>query len=107
MSIETGKTERVIFVDADQIVKADLGELWRMDLNGAPYGFTPFCHDENANNLTTGHRFWDQGYWNGLLRPQGKRYQAHCGILGAKGTGKVLTLLRPRGRRCVRAYAVC
>ena len=28
---------KVIFVDADQVVRADLKELWEMDLRGAPY----------------------------------------------------------------------
>ena len=29
---------KVIFVDADQIVRADMNELWTMDLHGAPSG---------------------------------------------------------------------
>ncbi|KAJ1812570.1 killer toxin resistant protein, partial [Coemansia sp. RSA 2599] len=37
--------DRVIFVDADQIVRADLQELADMDLKGAPYGYVPFCDD--------------------------------------------------------------
>ena len=28
-----------------QIVRADLQELHDLDLNGAPYGYTPFCSD--------------------------------------------------------------
>lgn len=47
--------ERVIFVDADQIVRSDLGELWHMDLEGAPYGFTPFC---TSREDTLGYQFW-------------------------------------------------
>ena len=31
---------RVIYIDADQIVRSDLLELWRHDLQGAVYGFT-------------------------------------------------------------------
>ncbi|KAG6892823.1 hypothetical protein C0992_012365, partial [Termitomyces sp. T32_za158] len=33
--------KKVIFVDADQIVRADLKELVDLDLHGAPYGYTP------------------------------------------------------------------
>lgn len=35
--------KKIIFVDADQIVRADLKELVDLDLGGAPYGYTPFC----------------------------------------------------------------
>lgn len=31
--------KKIIYVDADQIVRADLRELWDMDLHGAPYGY--------------------------------------------------------------------
>jgi UDP-glucose:glycoprotein glucosyltransferase len=37
--------KKIIFVDADQIVRADIKELYNMDLNGAPYAYTPFCSD--------------------------------------------------------------
>ncbi len=30
--------EKVIYVDADQVIRADLKELWDLDLGGAPYG---------------------------------------------------------------------
>ncbi|KAJ2550633.1 killer toxin resistant protein, partial [Coemansia sp. RSA 1933] len=60
---------RVIFVDADQIVRADLQELADMDLHGAPYGFTPFCDDRKEID---GYRFWKQGWWKDHLR--GKPY---------------------------------
>jgi len=33
--------KKVIFVDADQIVRTDLKELVELDLHGAPYGYTP------------------------------------------------------------------
>ena len=35
--------KKVIYVDADQVVRGDLTELWNMDLKGKPYGYTPFC----------------------------------------------------------------
>ena len=34
---------QVIYVDADQVLRADLKELWDMDLEGKPYAYTPFC----------------------------------------------------------------
>jgi UDP-glucose:glycoprotein glucosyltransferase len=56
---------RVIYVDADQVVRADLRELWEMDLQGAPYGYTPFC---TSRAETLGYQFWQQGYWKEHLR---------------------------------------
>ncbi|CAO3699789.1 unnamed protein product [Rhizopus stolonifer] len=52
--------EKVIFVDADQIVRTDLKELIDLDLQGAPYGYTPFCSDRTEMD---GFRFWKDGYW--------------------------------------------
>ncbi|DAZ97819.1 TPA: hypothetical protein N0F65_002489 [Lagenidium giganteum] len=59
--------QKIIYVDADQVVRADLKELWEMDLQGAPYGYTPFCDSRNV-----GFQFWRQGYWKDHLR--GKPY---------------------------------
>lgn len=61
--------KKVIFVDADQIVRADMAELWNMDLKGAPYGYTPMCDN---NKEMEGFRFWKQGFWASHLR--GKPY---------------------------------
>jgi UDP-glucose:glycoprotein glucosyltransferase len=61
--------KKVIYVDADQVVRTDLKELWNMDLEGAPYGYTPFCSDRNEMD---GFRFWKQGFWMNHLR--GKPY---------------------------------
>ncbi|KAJ2489640.1 killer toxin resistant protein [Coemansia sp. RSA 2050] len=61
--------DRVIFVDADQIVRANLQELADMDLQGAPYGYTPFCDDRAEID---GYRFWKNGWWKDHLR--GKPY---------------------------------
>lgn len=55
--------QKIIYVDADQVVRADLKELWDMDLQGAPYGYTPFCDSRNV-----GFQFWRQGYWKDHLR---------------------------------------
>ena len=61
--------KKVIFVDADQIVRADLQELVDLDLQGAPYGYTPMGDD---NTDMEGFRFWKTGYWKDYLR--GKPY---------------------------------
>ncbi|KIM46645.1 glycosyltransferase family 24 protein [Hebeloma cylindrosporum] len=61
--------KKVIFVDADQIVRADLKELVDLDLQGAPYGYTPMGDD---NTDMEGFRFWKAGYWKDFLR--GKSY---------------------------------
>lgn len=56
--------EKVIFVDADQVVRTDLKELVDMDLQGAVYGYTPFC---DSRTEMEGFRFWKQGYWKSHL----------------------------------------
>nr|XP_022912908.1 UDP-glucose:glycoprotein glucosyltransferase [Onthophagus taurus] len=61
--------KKIIFVDADQVVRADLKELQQLDLGGAPYGYTPFC---DSRKEMDGFRFWKQGYWRNHL--QGRRY---------------------------------
>ncbi|MCJ1319773.1 hypothetical protein MMC15_005109 [Xylographa vitiligo] len=57
--------DKVIFVDADQIVRTDMHELVTHDLEGAPYGFTPMC---DSRTEMEGFRFWKQGYWKNFLR---------------------------------------
>jgi len=77
---------KVLFIDADQIVRADVRELWQIDLCGAVYGFVPFCgsgpesqpsatqrlwswgsgsqpESDTKNQETIGLRFWEQGFW--------------------------------------------
>ncbi|XP_074027064.1 UDP-glucose-glycoprotein glucosyltransferase [Leptinotarsa decemlineata] len=61
--------KKIIFVDADQVVRADLKELQQLDLGGAPYGYTPFCESRKEMD---GFRFWKHGYWRNHL--QGRRY---------------------------------
>uniref|UniRef100_A0A914V212 UDP-glucose:glycoprotein glucosyltransferase 1 n=1 Tax=Plectus sambesii TaxID=2011161 RepID=A0A914V212_9BILA len=61
--------KKIIFVDADQVVRADLMELMELDLNGAPYGFTPFC---DSRTEMEGFRFWKRGYWANHLA--GRKY---------------------------------
>lgn len=57
--------EKVIFVDADQIVRTDMYDLVSHDLQGAPYGFTPMG---DSRTEMEGFRFWKQGYWSNYLR---------------------------------------
>jgi UDP-glucose:glycoprotein glucosyltransferase len=61
--------KRIIYVDSDQIVRADLLELMKMDLHDAPYAFTPFCESRKGMD---NFRFWKRGYWVQQLR--GKPY---------------------------------
>ncbi|MCO5110351.1 MAG: hypothetical protein M9929_05840 [Burkholderiaceae bacterium] len=56
---------KVIYVDSDQVVRADLRELWDLDLEGAPYAYTPFC---DSRKETLGYQFWRSGYWKDHLR---------------------------------------
>lgn len=58
--------DKVIFVDADQIVRTDMMDLNEIDLEGAPYGFTPMC---DSREEIEGFRFWKQGYWKNYLGP--------------------------------------
>jgi UDP-glucose:glycoprotein glucosyltransferase len=59
------EVKKVIYVDADQVVRADLKELWDMDIQGKPYAYTPFC---DSREETLGFQFWRQGYWHDHLR---------------------------------------
>jgi UDP-glucose:glycoprotein glucosyltransferase len=57
--------DKVIFVDADQVVRTDMHDLVTHDLQGAPYGFAPMC---DSRVEMEGFRFWKQGYWANYLR---------------------------------------
>ena len=57
--------DKVIFVDADQIVRTDMYDLVTHDLEGAAYGFTPMC---DSRTSMEGFRFWKTGYWANFLR---------------------------------------
>ena len=56
------EVDRITFIDADQVLRADVGELHDMDLQGAPYAYTPFCNDYTPME---GYRFWktEGGFW--------------------------------------------
>uniref|UniRef100_A0A8C2UXN0 UDP-glucose:glycoprotein glucosyltransferase 1 n=1 Tax=Chinchilla lanigera TaxID=34839 RepID=A0A8C2UXN0_CHILA len=61
--------DKFLFVDADQIVRTDLKELRDFNLEGAPYGYTPFC---DSRREMDGYRFWKSGYWASHLA--GRKY---------------------------------
>lgn len=46
------------------MVRADLKELWDLDLQGAPYAYTPFC---SSREETLGYQFWRGGFWQSHL----------------------------------------
>ena len=56
---------KVIFVDADQVVRTDMKQLMELDLRGASLGYTPMCDN---NKDMEGYRFWKQGFWKDHLR---------------------------------------
>lgn len=57
--------DRIIFIDADQVARADVAELMSIDMNGTAYGFTPMC--ETRRDME-GFMFWKQGYWKNVLK---------------------------------------
>jgi UDP-glucose:glycoprotein glucosyltransferase len=57
--------DKVIFVDADQIVRTDMKELIDVDLQGHVYGYAPMG---NSREEMEGFRFWKTGYWKEALR---------------------------------------
>lgn len=59
----------VVVCTLSQIVRADIKELNELDLNNAPYAYTPFC---DSRTEMEGFRFWKQGYWRNHL--QGRKY---------------------------------
>ncbi|KAJ1342833.1 hypothetical protein BSLG_002652 [Batrachochytrium salamandrivorans] len=61
---EQTEKQRIIWV-----VRANLKELVDIDLQGAVYGYTPFCSDRTDMD---GFRFWKQGFWQSHL--QGRPY---------------------------------
>ncbi|KRZ49842.1 UDP-glucose:glycoprotein glucosyltransferase 1 [Trichinella nativa] len=61
--------KKIIFVDADQVVRTDMLNLMELDLEGAPYAYTPFC---DSRKEMDGYRFWKQGYWENHLA--GRKY---------------------------------
>ncbi len=56
---------KIIYIDSDQVVRADVAELWNMNLRGRPYAYTPFC---DSRKETLGFQFWRQGFWQTHLQ---------------------------------------
>jgi UDP-glucose:glycoprotein glucosyltransferase len=69
---------RIVYIDADQIVRTDLIELMKMDFGKAPYAFTPMCESRPE---TESFRFWKQGSWEVLFRDN--RFKYHISALFA------------------------
>ncbi|CAK9782754.1 hypothetical protein CC85DRAFT_260485 [Cutaneotrichosporon oleaginosum] len=61
--------DKVIFVDADQIVRTDMKALVDLDLHGHVYAYPPMGDDRTEME---GFRFWKTGYWAKEL--QGRPY---------------------------------
>ncbi|QDZ26018.1 UDP-glucose glycoprotein glucosyltransferase [Chloropicon primus] len=86
--------DRVIYVDADQVVRSDLMELQKMDIKNNVYAYTPFCDNEREMD---GFRFWKQGFWKNHLR--GRNYHISALYLvdlkqfRMKGAGDQLRIL--------------
>ena len=51
---------RIIYIDADAVVRGDLTKLMKADLKGRPYGFVPFC---TSRKEMSQYHFWKKGYW--------------------------------------------
>jgi UDP-glucose:glycoprotein glucosyltransferase len=68
---------RIVYVDADQVVRTDLIELMRMDFGDSPYVFTPFCESRPE---TASFRFWRQGFWE---KAMGDQFKYHISALFA------------------------
>lgn len=106
--------KRVIFIDADQVVRTDLKQLMELDMGGKAFGFTPFCEGKGVRkptekeiedgvklnedgmvefargrSETNGFRFWNSGFWKDHLH--GRPY--HISALFVVD----LDLLRSRG----------
>lgn len=67
--------DRLIYVDADQVMRSDIAELTRLDMRGHVYGFVPFCESRSE----TAHlQFWKSGYWKEYL---GENHLYHISAL--------------------------
>ncbi|KAL0488967.1 UDP-glucose:glycoprotein glucosyltransferase [Acrasis kona] len=60
------QVNKIIFVDADQICRSDMSELFfDLDMQGKSLAYTPFCESRTE---MAGFQFWKQGYWSQHLR---------------------------------------
>ncbi|ELP85245.1 UDP-glucose glycoprotein:glucosyltransferase, putative [Entamoeba invadens IP1] len=58
---------RIIFMDSDQVTRADAFELWSYDMKNYAIAMTPFCVGEWLNKETESYRFWYQESWKNAL----------------------------------------
>ena len=58
-------------------MRTDLKQLVDLDLQGAPYGYTPMC---DSRTELEGFRFWKTGFWKDWLKglPYHIRYLSHA-----------------------------
>ncbi|KAL0242724.1 hypothetical protein GEMRC1_005287 [Eukaryota sp. GEM-RC1] len=63
--------DRVMFMDSDQVARADVKDIFFTDMGQAVYGMTPFCDDREDMK---GYAFWrdENGWWYRHLK--GKKY---------------------------------
>ena len=55
------EVHKIIFVDADQVCRTDMSELFfDLDMQGKALAYTPFC---DSRKDMDGYRFWKSGYW--------------------------------------------
>eukprot|EP00920_Eleutheroschizon_duboscqi_P019102 GHVT01045261.1.p1 GENE.GHVT01045261.1~~GHVT01045261.1.p1 ORF type:complete len:189 (+),score=25.83 GHVT01045261.1:338-904(+) len=86
------EVERILVVDADQVFRSDVLDVFSTSLKGRVYGYPPFCSSRpEVQHL----RFWEGGYWR---RHLGERGTYHISALflvdlknfRKKGTGPLL-----------------
>lgn len=81
---------QVIFVDADQIVRTDMGELYDMDIKGRPLAYTPFCDN---NKDMDGYRFWRQVHSTSHLNfdcPRCSNVYTNANVVLYRVSGKII-----------------
>ena len=66
---------RIIYIDADAVVRGDLIKLMKIDLKGKPYGFVPFG---TSRKEMSKYHFWTKGYWKKRL---GTTYKYHISAM--------------------------
>ena len=68
--------EQIIYVDADQVARVDLNELWEMDIHDHVYAYTPLC----TSNPET----------KGFMYSRKKKIMCSSGL---KDTGKITSVV--------------
>lgn len=58
--------DKLIFMDADQIVKEDIRKLYEFDLKGKPYALVPHCNYQETFNKSP--------FWRDTLEKNNKPY---------------------------------